>query len=139
MRGREQRGSLWWLPIVVGCALAGGVLAACGGSGSGEEPSLSAAAEQGKQLAISKGCASCHVFYGRDAAGPTWKGLYGSEVTLQDGSKVVADEAYLTRSIKDPWSQKVQGYGTIMPRNNLSDSDVALIVGYIKELNPSEG
>lgn len=113
------------------------LLVACGG-GSDAEPVLSAAAQQGKALAVSKGCSSCHVFYGRDAAGPTWKGLYGSTVTLTDDSKVVADEAYLTRSIKDPWSQKVKGFGTTMPRNSLSDDEVAEIVGYIKELNPKK-
>lgn len=124
-----------WMPFGASALIAVG-LAACGG-GSDTEPALSPTALKGKQLAISKGCASCHIFYGRDAAGPTWKGAYGSEVTLDDGSTVIADEAYLIQSIKDPWSQKVEGFGTIMPRNSLSDEEVALIVAYIKELNPS--
>lgn len=124
-----------WMPISASALIAVG-LAACGGS-SDTEPALSPTALKGKQLAISKGCASCHIFYGKDAAGPTWKGAYGSEVTLDDGSTVIADEAYLIQSIKDPWSQKVEGFGTIMPRNSLSDEEVALIVAYIKELNPS--
>ncbi len=125
----------------VGAVVLVALLAACSGgsSGSETEPVLSAAAAAGKQLAINKGCASCHVFYGRDAAGPTWKGLYGSKVTLNDDTVVVADEAYLTQAIKDPWSQKVKGYGTIMPRNNLTDAEVASIVAYIKELNPPKG
>lgn len=122
------------LSVAVSGVLAA-VLLACG-SASDAEPALSAAALQGKQLAISKGCASCHVFYGKNAAGPTWKGLYGSTVELEDGTTVVADDAYLTRAIKDPWSQKVKGFATIMPRNSLTDEEVALIVGYIKELNP---
>ncbi|MEZ5231659.1 MAG: c-type cytochrome [Acidimicrobiales bacterium] len=122
------------LTMTVAGALAA-ALAACG-SGSEAEPPLSAAAQQGRDLARSKGCASCHVFYGRDAAGPTWKGLYGSQVELEDGTVVTADEAYLTRSIKDPWAQKVDGFATIMPRNSLTDEEIALIVGYIKELNP---
>lgn len=113
------------------------VLAGCGRGGADVEPGLSPAAAAGKQLAISKGCASCHIFYGRDAAGPTWKRLYGREVTLVDESVVLADDAYVTQSIKDPWSQKVKGYGTIMPRNNLTDAQVAQIVAYIKELNPN--
>jgi len=117
------------------------ILAACGGGsdGAAAEPALSANAAKGRQLAVNKGCASCHVFYGKDAAGPTWKGLFGSEVTLVDDTVVVADEAYLTQAIKDPWSQKVKGFGTIMPRNNLTDDEVALIVAYIKELNPPQG
>jgi cytochrome c oxidase subunit 2 len=120
--------------LVVGAVAAAGLLA-CGGGDA--EPPLSAAATQGKRLAIDRGCATCHQFYGKNAAGPTWKGLYGSEVELDDGTTVVADDAYLIRSIKDPWSQKVDGYGTVMPRNQLSDEEVGLIVGYIKELNPA--
>ena len=131
VRGWAGVGAVVFVALLVACS---------GGSGGSEtEPVLSATAEAGKQLAVNKGCASCHVFYGRDAAGPTWKGLYGSKVTLADDTVVVADEAYLTKSIKDPWSQKVKGYGTIMPRNKLTDAEVAQIVAYIKELNPAKG
>ena len=142
----SQHDGRWSAPRGLGGAglgLAGLVLAVvglvgCGGPAPGEH-TLSAPAAAGKALAISKGCASCHVFYGRDAAGPTWKELYGGKVTLNNGSTVVADEAYLIQSIKDPWSQKVKGFGTIMPRNRLSDAEVASIVAYIKELNPEPG
>ncbi|MCC6437366.1 MAG: cytochrome c [Acidimicrobiales bacterium] len=134
--GRIRRLGRAGAPLAGAVLLAVGLLA-CGGGGADEEPVLSAGASQGRQLAIAKGCASCHVFYGKDAAGPTWKGLFGSEVTLEDDTTVIADEAYLTRSIKDPWAEKVKGFATIMPRNSLSDEEIALIVGYIKELNPS--
>ena len=138
---RYAAGRSYGLRAVVTAALVAAVAVACGGGSGGDaadaEPVLSATAAQGKQLAVSKGCASCHVFYGKNAAGPTWKGAYMSQVTLTDGSVVTADEEYLTRSIKDPWSQKVKGFGTIMPRNNLTDAEVALIVAYIKELNPA--
>ena len=140
--GRAGRFRTTGMTVAATVALSA-VAVACGGGsggdGSAAEPVLSATAVEGKQLAVSKGCASCHVFYGKDAAGPTWKGLYNSEVTLTDGSVVVADEEYLTRSIKDPWAQKVKGFGTIMPRNNLTDAEVALVVAYIKELNPATG
>jgi cytochrome c1 len=128
---------LWARLGVPVSALAVGVALLVGCGGSSGEPVLSPAAAAGKALAQTKGCASCHVFYGRDAAGPTWKDVYGSEVTLSDGSKVIADEAYLIRSIKDPWAQKVKGFGTIMPRNKLTDQEVASIVAYIKELSPN--
>jgi cytochrome c oxidase subunit 2 len=135
--GQQRRGRRTVSTMVATLTVAAGAiaLAACGGSDA--EPPLSPLAAQGKQLAVNKGCAACHQFYGKNTAGPTWKGLYGSEVELDDGTTVVADEAYLTRSIKDPWSQKVDGYGTVMPRNSLTDEEVALIVGYIKELNPA--
>ncbi|MFN0026872.1 MAG: c-type cytochrome [Acidimicrobiales bacterium] len=120
---------------LVGLGLVAVLVVGCGGSSG--EPVLSPAAAAGKSLAQAKGCASCHVFYGRDAAGPTWKDVYGNEVTLADGTTVIADGDYLTRSIKDPWAQKVKGFGTIMPRNKLTDAEVASIVAYIKELGPN--
>ena len=42
--------------------------------------------------------------------GPKFVGLYGSQVTLDDGSTVVADDAYIRRSITDPDAQRVAGY-----------------------------
>lgn len=114
-----------------------GLFAACGASGSTSEPPLSPAAAQGRQLAISSGCASCHNFSGQRAAGPTWKALYGTEVELADGTTVLADEAYLRRSIMDPASQKVKGFGTIMPKNKLTEEQVTLIIAYIEAIGPS--
>ena len=95
---------------------------------------LSAAAQNGKQLSQSKGCAGCH---GQDfggGAGPGWVGLAGSEVVLVDGSTVVADDAYLTRAIADPSAELVDGYTLKMPANNLSDAEVADIVAFIDAL-----
>ena len=67
-------------------------------------------AVRGKQLYTSDGCAACHSLSGSAGAGPTFKGLAGSTVTLTDGSTVTADDAYLSRSITDPDAQIVKGY-----------------------------
>ena len=81
---------------------------------------------------------ACHR-EGGGGIGPDWDGLYGSTVTLDDGSTVVADEAYLTLAITDPDAQLVDGYDVKMPANDLSDDDVAAIVAYIRSLaGPSE-
>ena len=113
--------------------------AACGGDDQGDgsassEVTSGSAAERGEDLARSKGCAGCH---GQDfggGAGPEWVGLAGSEVTLADGSTVVADEAYLVRAIADPGAQLVDGYNLKMPGNNLSDSEIDDIVAFIQSL-----
>jgi cytochrome c oxidase subunit 2 len=55
-------------------------------------------------------------------------------VALEDGRKVAVDDAYLVRAIKDPWAEKVKGFPTVMPRNNLPDAEVDAIVAYIKAL-----
>ena len=81
---------------------------------------------------------SCHR-EGGDGIGPDWEGLAGSTVTLDDGSTVVADEAYLTLAITDPDAQIVDGYDIRMPPNDdLSDDDVAAIVAYIQSLGTPE-
>lgn len=93
-----------------------------------------ASASNGEQLARSNGCAGCH---GQDfggGAGPALVGLAGSEVVLVDGSTIVADTAYLTRSIAEPSADLVVDYTLKMPANGLSDAEIADIVAYIETL-----
>jgi mono/diheme cytochrome c family protein len=114
-------------------------LAACGGDGDAAIQ-LSPAAAEGRQVALQKGCASCHGTEGEGRVGPPFQGLYGSTVELQDGSTVVADEAYIIESIVDPNAKKVAGYALPMPQTNLTDDEIASIVTYIRELaEPADG
>lgn len=105
---------------------------ACGGDDSG----LSELAQRGKTTSIANGCASCHGSEGQGGVGPTWVGLFGSERELVDGSTVVADDAYLLRSILEPSVEEVVGYTLKMPTNGVSEAEAADIVAYIKELVP---
>ena len=105
-----------------------------GGCGGDPEPVLNAQQAQGKQLARDKGCTACHTATGSKSEGPTWKGLAGSTVALADGTTVVADDAYLERSVKQPKAQIVQGYRTAMPTTPMSDADIAAVTAYIKTL-----
>ena len=108
----------------------GGGSATSGGSGG---PNLALAAE-GKDIAARNGCAGCHGANGEGGVGPAWIGVFGTEVELTDGTRVVADEAYLIDSIKTPDAQKVAGYAVAMPANQLSDDDIAKVVAYIESL-----
>lgn len=108
------------------------VLGACGGGG--DQPDLSPLAAEGRDLVRANGCASCHGANGQGGVGPAFAGLYGSEVTLDDGSTVLADEAYLRESITDPRAKIVDGYGLPMPTNNLSDDEIDAIIAYIMAL-----
>lgn len=65
---------------------------------------------RGKTLYNSDGCAGCHSLSGAAGAGPTFKGLAGSTVTLSTGQAVTADDAYLERSITDPDAEIVKGF-----------------------------
>jgi cytochrome c oxidase subunit 2 len=88
-------------------------------------------AAAGSQLFTSLGCVQCH---GQRA--PTLAGLYGSRVSLQDGSTIVADEQYLRNSIMDPSSQIVSGFPAIMPsyQGQISEEQLYELIQYIKSL-----
>ena len=84
-----------------------------------------------------KGCVSCHTTDGSKLVGPTWKGLFGSQVAiLTDGkeSTVTADEEYIKRSISHPPKDVVKGFKPQMPKADLKERDVADLVAFIKSL-----
>lgn len=80
------------------------------------------------------GCTSCHSVDGSRSEGPTWEGLWGSEVTLTDGSTVVADEAYVRRAIVDPAAQVRQGFAASMPTLEVTDEQLDALVAAIRAL-----
>ena len=92
----------------------------------------------GQELHTSQGCVACHNVSGDPGLpGPTWKGIYGHEVELTDGSKVIIDDAYLRQSILEPASQVVAGFQPIMPQTYgdvLSDRQIQALIEYIKTL-----
>ena len=106
------------------------ILAACGGDGV----DLSADASLGREVADRSGCLACHGSNGQGGVGPGWRGLAGSTRDLQDGRTVVADTAYLERSIRQPDEDLVDGFTVKMPQSRLSDEEVRLLIAYIEEL-----
>lgn len=124
---------------LAGSLLGGALLSACGGGGSdGPSVALSAAGEKGKAAASDEGCTSCHTSDGSRSSGPSWKGLAGSTVTLDDGTEVTADDAYLRTAILDARSQVVKGFPNIMPNyeGQLTDAQVDDIIAYLHDLSP---
>lgn len=96
-------------------------------------------ATTGEKLYLRLGCQPCHSTDGTEpnpTAGGTMKGVAGTERILADGSKVVADDAYLRESIIDPAAKMVAGYNPIMPtyRGQLSGAKLDLLVEYLKTL-----
>ena len=136
-----------WLALVPALLLAG-ALAACGGDDSGGSAATTgsggsattgggASSDQvaaGKALAHDRGCPTCHSTSGASGTGPTWKGLYGSEVELSDGTKVAADDLYIKESITDPSAKIVKGFPNVMPQFNLTPEEQDQLVAYIKSL-----
>jgi cytochrome c oxidase subunit 2 len=95
--------------------------------------------KEGERIASEQGCLKCHSVDGTRHIGPTWVDLYLRQERLKDGTTVVADEAYLTRSMMDPGAQIVAGYQNVMPtyQGKLAPPQVAALVEYIKSLKTS--
>jgi mono/diheme cytochrome c family protein len=102
-------------------------------------PVTPALVARGKQLYTADSCAGCHSLTGAAGAGPTFKGLAGSTVTLDDGKTVTADDPYLASAITEPDAQIVRGYhaGLMAPAIASFDlgakpDDVRALVAFIK-------
>ena len=93
-------------------------------------------ADRGRVVAADRGCLSCHTLDGQPHVGPTWRGLWNATVPLADGSTVIADEAYLTRSMMEPAAQLVAGYGPRMPpyQGLLDPAEVGALLELIRSL-----
>lgn len=89
--------------------------------------------EEGGKLFVSQGCAACHLAGGSPIA-PDLKGIYGSTQILTDDSKILADDAYLHESIRQPQLKIVKGFTPAMPVLPLSGPQVDQLVAYIKSL-----
>lgn len=96
-----------------------------------------AAVDKGLELLQNKGCLGCHTIDGTPKVGPTFKGLYGSMVTVLTGGKervITADAWYLKQSVLEPGADIVKGYPNIMPKLPISETELKDIVDYLETL-----
>lgn len=91
---------------------------------------------QGERVAGQQGCFHCHSTNGTRLIGPTWLDLWMRKETLTTGEEIIADDAYLTRSMMEPNAQIVKGFDPVMPsyQGALSPLEVAALLEYIKSL-----
>ena len=92
---------------------------------------------RGQQLVQQYGCTTCHSLDGSSKIGPTWKNLFGHQVTLDDGSTIMADSEYLIQSILEPNLHIVEGFpANVMPdfKDILDQTQVESIAAYIESL-----
>ena len=90
---------------------------------------------QGKGYLAAKGCGSCHSVDGSQLVGPTFKGLFGKEEELLDGSRVRVDQAYLVESILSPSAKIVKGFvAGQMPPQTVTEDEAKKIAAYIETL-----
>jgi len=144
--GHKQAGMVGTLKVVAGAAPPAGTPAATAvaspAASPGASPVASPAASPVALLTgdVTRGeaaaavCLGCHSIDGSAKVGPTWKGLYGSQVELESGETVTADAAYLHESIADPTAKVVKGFKPVMPDLGLDEQTIADLIAYIESL-----
>jgi len=118
----------WTAVGLVAAAVVAG--AAC----KSDEITATGVAGEGQQLAESKGCTACHTPDGNKAAGPSWKGLWESQVTLEDGPTVTADRGYIIESIRQPQAKIRKDSVGQMPKGDLTNEEIEKVIAYIMTL-----
>lgn len=89
----------------------------------------------GKELLEKYGCLGCHSLDGSPKMGPTFKGIWGRQVTVVTAGverTITVDEVYLKRSILDPKADLVKGSPPVMPALSLKDGEIQAIIGFLK-------
>ncbi len=102
-----------------------------------EEMEAAKGKPRGDQLFQEKGCMACHSIDGTSRVGPTLMGLFKKTVTvLTDGKErsIVADDAYLRKSLLEPNADTVKGYPPIMPLEKMTEDEINELIKYMKEL-----
>jgi cytochrome c oxidase subunit II len=95
----------------------------------------------GRRIMQNIGCFACHTTDGNKLVGPSFKGIWGEEVTVSTGGEkrqIVVDEEYIRRSIYDPNADIVDGFNKglmLSYEGQLSEEDVENIIEYLKTLH----
>lgn len=106
-------------------------------SGNANQQSPVAAGQQIFQQKL--GCASCHGDNGQGGRGPSLVNLFGTQVPINNGGQVQANEDYIRESILNPQAKIVAGYQPIMPtfQGQISEEELLQLISYIKSLSPN--
>jgi len=97
-------------------------------------------ARAGLQVMRTYGCLACHSLDGTRKVGPTYRGIYGKEVTvITDGEErtVTVDEGYIRRSVYRPDGDIVKGFneGQMQSYEGMvSEDEIDQIVAYLETL-----
>ena len=101
-----------------------------------EMVSLTKGPSLGLELYKEKGCIACHSLDGTIRVGPSFKDLYGNNVKVLTGDKehtVLADDAYIRKSIVDPNADIAAGFRpNLMPKLDLTPDQISALIEFIK-------
>jgi len=105
-----------------------------------EEQAEGSAALEGRKLFRKYRCISCHGG-GSHPYAPLLENLkVDTEVRLQDGRTVPADDEYIRKSIYEPKADIVAGYRPIMPsfQGQISEDEVLQLIAFIRSLKTGQ-
>jgi len=90
----------------------------------------------GAMLYEKKGCVACHTTDGSPRVGPSFKGSFGTETAMADGSKIKVDENYIRESLLYPQAKSRPGFPPSMPsfEGQLKEKEIEGLIAFIKSL-----
>ena len=115
------------------------LVAACGepplGPTSNQVTTTQSQTELGSKIFQDRSCINCHSITSTGGRAPGLGGLFGSEIELSDGTKIIADESYIRESIANPKAKVRAGFeGARMPAYKLTEEEMTAVIAYIKSL-----
>lgn len=98
--------------------------------------SLGPTIAKGQDVFNKKGCIACHSIDGSQLIGATMKGLWGSTVTLENGTTHVVDKEFFEGALNKPLDYVQAGFPTTMPsfEGQLRDHEIAALELYVESL-----
>jgi len=92
--------------------------------------------EWGEALYTQLGCLACHSTDGTRGHGPSFAGVYGAERKITGQEKpVLADDAYIIESIKNPMAKVVDGFPPgYMPPYPIPDKQISSLILFLQTL-----
>jgi cytochrome c oxidase subunit 2 len=89
---------------------------------------------EGLKLLDAKGCLACHTVDGSTGVGPTFKGIWGTTVTLANGSTRTFDSNFFREKVRHPDTISVKDFPPVMPVIPVTDDEITKIEAYLEDL-----
>ncbi len=114
------------------------MISGCGSTKASDIHGTRSPIDAGEILYKTRSCAGCHsVEKDKIITGPSWRDMFGSQVPLEGGATVTADEEYVRESILAPAAKIHRGFPNVMPSQQgmLREQDINAIIAYMKSIS----
>ena len=94
----------------------------------------------GESVYEHKGCNACHSTDGSAKYGASFAGLWGTKVTLVDGTIRVVDEQFIRDALVNPRVVRQPGFRDVMPNfeGNVEPDEIQALAAFIQSLTPAK-